>query len=333
MTGAIENPPQNANKPFTPIYCETLRRAVADLNEHELDAWLYIASCADYRGICFPGIAAIADAISQRVENIDGILTALNCKGYLIVLRRGERDAFTRRMQPNVYQVPPDMLYIRDEHRFEAVTLANNALTDTHLNMYDSVFSLQNGIITRIINHIQNHNHVDQNQEPPPPTTTDTSNEAGAGGYAAPGFPAGDNQPDTAEKQDATKPDQREAQESPPGSAPPPPPRRADPPAGYKSELPDSDLERMAWQFKRRYGPTHIARARELYWQHGDKVPSAIAQYHKATSTGYEVKNPTGFIISKIEKMCTGDFEYIGEPGQSESPFSISPEDQPYVNY
>lgn len=100
---------------YTPFYCDQLRIAVSALTGSELKVLMYLASRADQNGTCFPSALTMSVEIGLHISTIYTALDALAECSWIIYHRKNEYDMLTGHKQPNVYQINPRLLMIRDE--------------------------------------------------------------------------------------------------------------------------------------------------------------------------------------------------------------------------
>lgn len=256
---------------WSAAYVERDREAMLNLPCRAYKVLRYLCSRADEYGRCYPGIARIADDCGGwAVETAIKHLEVLEQSGYMIYLRRNQRDILTGRQLPNVYMVNPGYLYIAPELREETVDFwiknGGKALSPI-LPRLESNQQQNQTQSTRISNQLQE------------PTTT-TTNPAKSGDEIGIGQP-----PETTggAEQTAKKNDNRKV-----GSKQQPKADKANVPAGggprnyeelqpHREALPDVREEELAHEVRDGVGmPLVVARA--LILKHGgDAVQRGMA--------------------------------------------------------
>lgn len=258
---------KNTRRSYAQIYVDALRRAIAELTAIERDVLDYLVSRTNEIGVCFPGIANIADGVNQRCEDVIAIIESLVGKGYVLYVRKDERDPVTRQQLPNAYQISLDYLAINPEHYASAMEINERAFQESLLSKYDSKNRRESGIITTDRKQLRSTKHLQEaptgstardnhRQEAPPGTPSFSSN----GSADAPSTPEGvksgipddpDDHAGADTKISAGGAASAQRNESPtPSSAPPPPQKwlKAPPAAGYTEPLADDQQEALASQ-------------------------------------------------------------------------------------
>lgn len=105
---------------YAPLYVHQLRIAVYGLRGSELKILLYLASRADEYGTCFPSAQTMATEIGLHISTVYAALDQLEAHSWIIYHRKNQYDPWTKTSAPNVYQVNPALLMIRDECRDHA---------------------------------------------------------------------------------------------------------------------------------------------------------------------------------------------------------------------
>lgn len=90
---------------FTAFYTQELRAIIAQLSHKALRMYVLIATYADKRGVCWPGLKELAERANMRIESVMDGLRELEELALICYARRNERDPLTGQMKSNVYIV------------------------------------------------------------------------------------------------------------------------------------------------------------------------------------------------------------------------------------
>jgi hypothetical protein len=259
---------KNTRRSYVQVYGDAMRRAIRELTAMERDVLDYLVSRASEIGTCFPGIADIAAGVDQRCEDVIAVIESLVNKGYVLYVQKDKRNRFTRRQEPNVYQISLDYVAINPEHYAEAVETAQEAFQVTLLSKYDSKIPRESGIYNhRQDNHRQD-NHLQESptgttvsfnhrQEAPSGTQPPISSNGGADAPETPdgvksGVPGENDHPAGIDNSAKRKESSATRNESPTPSSAPPPSQKwlKEPPAevGYTEPLQNTTWEALASQ-------------------------------------------------------------------------------------
>jgi hypothetical protein len=90
---------------FTAFYTQELRAMIAQLSHKALRMYVLIATYADKRGVCWPGLKELSERANMRIESVIDGLRELEILALIGYARRNERDPVTGQMRSNVYIV------------------------------------------------------------------------------------------------------------------------------------------------------------------------------------------------------------------------------------
>lgn len=293
--------------PYTAFYSQRLRASIRHMSEVELRIFVLLSTYANDEGICWPGIRELSEQSGYRQEDVIAALECLEAGGYMVFLRRAQRDPLTRHMTSNVYAINPLLLK------------CSNPTSDPRKFAVMERLQDSSAFWSHKQHHINQHQEAapdNQHQKAPPPTNqTSEGGEqpqdhyansasrpaANVGGYAAGNANAHERTPRTAKtvsERSATQ-QRRKAQPQPsPSSAPPPPDL-----AVYNVPLADELAEQWADRLRTKTGNMSAPNARQLVDTYGTRRVASVLHMLAKQPAG-EVENPAGYVIWQLRKSA-----------------------------
>lgn len=294
--------PQEASNtdqtPYTAFYTFALRDVIVQLDDAALRIYVLLATYADGRGICWPGMNELEARSGLYRKRIIQALEALESLGLLVYVRRACRDPLTGQWLNNVYGLTPKL--------YKGQTISEPYTPESQFSPQKSDNqNHQQESITRIKN---------QNQELESTTTTtnqikpskaddrDSGSQpqwadwrAGRTHQIAPGAQGG--YANTSAAQTA-----RNAHTAQSADQKPPPPFRDTPSpdlSQYQRPLPDAFAEQQAERLHQRAGNMSMPNARALVAAHGvGHVAAALALLGRQT----RIENPGGYVRALLQR-------------------------------
>jgi type IV secretory pathway VirB10-like protein len=99
---------------FTAFYTQELRETIGSLSHKALRVYVLLATYADKRGVCWPGVKELSERANMRVESVLDGLQELESLALICYARRNERDPITGRVMPNVYVISGSLVRSAD---------------------------------------------------------------------------------------------------------------------------------------------------------------------------------------------------------------------------
>jgi hypothetical protein len=99
---------------FTAFYTQDLRETIGTLSHKALRVYVLLATYADKRGVCWPGVKELSERANMRVESVMDGLQELEQLALICYARRNERDPITGKIVPNVYIVSGSLVRSAD---------------------------------------------------------------------------------------------------------------------------------------------------------------------------------------------------------------------------
>ena len=195
---------------FTAFYTQELRAIIAQLSHKALRMYVLIATYADKRGVCWPGLKELAERANMRIESVMDGLRELEELALICYARRNERDPLTGQMKSNVYIVSGCL-----------VRSADSGFDPSSELEPIPPFELKTNTTNEITND-NNQSHQNHLQAPPPLTNEKRLEEQQQGSVP----PVDYETPKRKKKTKAKSNDQdnSEAKTAPQNKNPPPPP-------------------------------------------------------------------------------------------------------------
>lgn len=104
----------NVDAAFLGFYCDALRVILPCLSGDETKAFLALALHKDAQGKEFPGVRVLSDLTGFPPIEVSGLLNRLEARGYVICLRKAQRDPLTGQIVPDVWIVNPEIVVVSD---------------------------------------------------------------------------------------------------------------------------------------------------------------------------------------------------------------------------
>jgi hypothetical protein len=277
-----------SQEPYTALYTAPLRLALRSMDDRLLRLFIALATYADQRGVCFPGVRELAAATGYSVELVIELLYQLEECDMLVYLRRNERDPVTRRQLPNVYMLTSALLVTRDTIEAALFTRPDPTLgEEPDRKLPSSPIRNQNQKIK------DQEPAVEPAAEPPPQPPTASANVADSGS----GAPKKQGKKQSRAGQDQKQPAQRPSEAKAP---PPPPSREPSDLARYDKPL-DVAAERVAEDMRSMAGNMTHANARMLVDVYGAaNARAAVILYTLQPKNS--IPNPAGYIRALLRR-------------------------------
>lgn len=165
---------------YSAAYVQAERAALRALPCWAYCVLRYLCSRADELGRCFPSVATIAQELGYDSDSsIYEALDLLESRCLIGYLRRNERDLLTGKPIPNVYQISPYYLMIREELIPEALRFWLIAANGQNPRIWD--ISVQESSERRDESGIpdtnQQHNQIQKTNDSGPDTKTNNNNQ------------------------------------------------------------------------------------------------------------------------------------------------------------
>ena len=325
------------NNPHSRVYIAPDDHALKMLKSTEYKVLRYLVNRADPRGVCYPTINTIHQAIGGRGDDrqTHRALETLWQMDYVRFVRRDTFDPATGRKMPNVYIVNPSYICLSAERKFDAREMWNRAepsvvevtrgnapsdLDDTMIRAEPSVVEVTiTNNRTNTNNQHQLTKHQNQQQQPAPESAKSPKNKAQAlenGSHnetvghedtyltAEMELQEGVDQNERQKQRKAQKQQSATKEQNPPLSAAPPPTRRRYVNPAAINEPLTGDNESLAEKLKT-LGGISLPLGRALIVEYGAGLCEQAYNQVRAAMAGGDIKRPGGLFRSILQKGFT----------------------------